>query len=73
MGAIGACNGICYRYKAIRKGTLKRYGDNFKRYTICDIRIMWDGIRCPCCNYKLKVKSQDSKFKKVNEVMLVRY
>lgn len=52
-----ACAGKCNKYKVLnrtREGP--RYGGNHKRCTNCAKYIEWSGLRCPCCNYKLRTK-----------------
>ena len=45
------CKGICIHYK-----TSGRYGDGHKRCQVCNIFIKWEGVRCPCCRYKLRTR-----------------
>ena len=52
------CVGICVRYKASG-----RYDLGHKRCKRCDLFIKWDGLRCPCCRYKLRTKRRNFKFK----------
>ena len=43
------CKGICIRHKASY-----RYATGNKRCQVCEIFIKWNGLRCPCCGYKLR-------------------
>lgn len=60
-----ACKGICGRHKASRPKQGNRYGDpekggdGQKRCIMCEIFIKWDGMFCPCCSYKLRVKPRN--------------
>jgi len=56
------CKGICQKYKAIRdvKG---RYLVGQKRCQICEIFLSFEGLKCPCCSYKLRTKPRKSRFK----------
>ncbi|MDH3339983.1 MAG: hypothetical protein OEL84_01715 [Nitrosopumilus sp.] len=58
------CNGICAKYKSKRKGTHLRYANGEKRCQRCAIFIDWDGIRCPCCSYKLRTRPHFKNTKK---------
>jgi uncharacterized Zn finger protein (UPF0148 family) len=52
------CKGICIRHKA-----LSRYATGHKRCQICELFIKWDGIFCPCCGYRLRLRPRNMKFK----------
>src|SRR3972149_4554502 len=56
------CNNQCLQYKAIKE-TGTRYGIGQKRCQVCDIFINWNGIFCPCCNYRLRSKPRNNKYK----------
>lgn len=45
------CKGICKEYKVSN-----RYKDPENGYCAmgCGIFLRWEGIRCPCCGYKLR-------------------
>ena len=43
------CKGICIRHKASYL-----YATGNKRCQVCEIFIKWNGLRCPCCGYKLR-------------------
>ncbi len=52
------CNGICSKH-AVRKPRPKntgRYESGQKRSSLCEINIIWEGERCPCCGCKLRKK-----------------
>lgn len=54
------CRGICERHRAVKK----RYTDNAKRCTSCNVYVFYDGIKCPCCNTQLRAKRKSKKIKK---------
>jgi hypothetical protein len=54
-----ACKGICIRHKAPVVSNGNRYPTGQKRCQICEIFIKWDGLWCPCCNYRLRMKPRD--------------
>jgi len=58
-----SCNGICHRYKALKSTSTGRYITGQKRCNSCNIFLWWDGLRCPCCNYQLRLRPRSSKFK----------
>ena len=58
------CNNICHRYKAKKPNNIGRYLSGQKRCNACEIYIKWDGLWCPCCNYKLRLTPRSSKYKK---------
>lgn len=58
------CKDICIKHKAIKSKTGSRYTSGQKRCQVCDIFIRWDGLRCPCCGYKLRVKPRSPKYRK---------
>ncbi|MFL6402302.1 MAG: hypothetical protein ACJ71M_02325, partial [Nitrososphaeraceae archaeon] len=40
-----------------------RYRTGHKRCKACDIFLKWDGLRCPCCGYKLRTTQTNIKLK----------
>lgn len=50
------CNGICEKHKPHQKTSLGRYNQGQKRCSYCETYLLWDGIRCPCCNQRLRSK-----------------
>ena len=58
-----SCKGICHRYKINKINGLGRYSTGQKRCNECDIFIKWDGIFCPCCGCRLRLKPRSGKFK----------
>ena len=58
------CRGVCVRHKIgkppYRQG---RYSTGQKRCQICEIFIQWDGLMCPCCSYRLRLKPRNMKSK----------
>lgn len=55
---------MCARYK-VGKPSLGRgrYATGQKRCQTCEIFIQWDGLRCPCCSYRLRLKPRNMKSK----------
>ncbi len=52
------CNGICSKHAVRKPHTTDggRYESGQKRCSFCDIYIIWDGDRCPCCSCILRKK-----------------
>jgi hypothetical protein len=50
------CKGICIRHKASGPISYGRYAIGQKRCQICEIFIKWDGIYCPCCGCRLRIR-----------------
>jgi len=52
------CKGICSNHdvKKLRPGHSGRYESGQKRCSLCEIYIIWDGDRCPCCSCILRKK-----------------
>ena len=59
----GICNGVCIQHKAYKLEEGGRYANGQKRCQCCDIYINWDGIWCPCCNYRLRSKPRNKKYR----------
>jgi len=57
------CNGVCQRYKATGSFYGGRYNNGQKRCQVCVIFIVFSGIWCPCCGYKLRSKPRNKKYK----------
>ena len=51
------CKGICKKYES----AFQIYRKNFKKCNNCNIKIKWDGYRCPCCNGSLRSRSASGK------------
>ena len=58
-----SCNGICNRYRAKKPVYAGRYVTGQKRCNSCEIFINWDGLWCPCCNYRLRQSPRGGKYK----------
>ena len=59
-----ACRGVCAIYKAGKPSLGRgRYATGQKRCQTCEIFIQWDGLRCPCCSYRLRLKPRNMKSK----------
>ncbi len=52
--AISSCRGFCVRYKAIDRVNNSHYQAGNKRCAHCMIFIKYFGLRCPCCNGRLR-------------------
>jgi hypothetical protein len=63
LGMACNCNGVCTRYRAKRLDNGGRYSKGQKRCQRCEIFIKWEGLWCPCCNYRLRTKPRNSKYK----------
>ena len=57
------CKGICVLYKAVSN----HYANGHKRCQQCGIFIKWDGLRCPCCGYKLRTRPRNFSKAKLRE------
>jgi len=57
------CKGICIRHKATKPVGIGRYAAGQKRCQVCSEFIIWEGIWCPCCGYKLRTKPRKSVYK----------
>jgi hypothetical protein len=52
--AISNCRGYCVRYKAVDRVNNSHYQAGNKRCAHCMIFIKYFGLRCPCCNGRLR-------------------
>jgi len=57
------CKEICLRYKARGSISKGRYNNGQKRCQVCDLFIVWSGLWCPCCGYKLRSKPRNKEYK----------
>ena len=48
------CIGKCVEFQARKPTYGKRYELGQKRCQMCDQWVLYDGARCPCCNYRLR-------------------
>ena len=55
------CKGICIRHKAPRPAIGNRYSTGQKRCQVCEIFLKWDGLWCPCCGYRLRMRPRNLK------------
>ncbi|MDH3360980.1 MAG: hypothetical protein OEL56_02235 [Nitrosopumilus sp.] len=58
-----SCNHVCIKYKALMPGNTTRYTAGQKRCNSCGVFLFWDGLRCPCCNNRLRLAPRSSKYK----------
>jgi predicted amidophosphoribosyltransferase len=58
---IMTCKGICIRHKALRSHhhNGNRYSTGQKRCQVCQIFLKWDGLWCPCCGYRLRMRPRN--------------
>ena len=57
------CKGICARYKATTPASRGRYIHGQKRCQICEVFVVFDGLWCPCCGYRLRTKPRNKRYK----------
>lgn len=57
------CKGICKKYKATGSFYGGRYNAGQKRCQVCEIYITHEGLYCPCCGYRLRVKPRNRFYK----------
>lgn len=57
------CKNTCLRHQIFggRRGYKTKDGKVLKYCAVCDIRLIWDGRRCPCCNQILRTRPRDGK------------
>jgi len=56
---IMTCKGVCTRHKAPVVSNANRYSAGQKRCQVCEIFKNWDGLWCPCCNSRLRMRPRD--------------
>lgn len=66
------CNGVCNRYKAQKPTGVGRYATGQKRCQICEVFVKWEGLWCPCCNYRLRGKPRNKVYKEKLREQLVK-
>ena len=68
------CRGLCDKMRGLKPKNGKRYASGQKRCQVCDLFVVCDGLRCPCCNCMLRCKPRHhkSKFKEsfMKEVLI---
>jgi len=52
--AISSCRGRCLQYKAVDRINNSHYQAGNKRCSRCMVFIKYFGVRCPCCNGRLR-------------------
>lgn len=61
------CKGICdSRYGSrgqYRGGSPGLYAKGYKRCSVCCVSLLWDGLYCPCCGYRLRRFSRARKYR----------
>jgi hypothetical protein len=60
------CKGICYRFAAKKPLGGYRFAVGQRPCSVCGIFVdsLLNGIRCPCCNNKLRLNSRNAKSRK---------
>lgn len=60
------CKGICYRFAAKKPLGGFRFAVGQRPCSICGIFVdsLSSGIRCPCCNNKLRINSRNARSRK---------
>jgi len=58
---VNVCIGICTKYKATGFKGHHRYETGQKRCPECEIFMVWEGIRCPCCSVLLRCTPRGNK------------
>jgi hypothetical protein len=68
------CKGICYRFAAKKPLGGYRFAVGQRPCSVCGIFVdsLSTGIRCPCCNNKLRLNSRNARSRK-NRFALPRY
>lgn len=69
------CKGICIRFKANRPTDSNgyRYSAGQKRCQTCQIFMITEGLTCPCCHYKLRLRPRNMKAKaKFRSIKLIQ-
>jgi hypothetical protein len=68
------CKGICYRFAAKKPLGGFRFAVGQRPCSVCGIFVdsLSTGIRCPCCNNKLRLNSRNARSRK-NRFLLPHY
>ena len=53
-----ACKGNCSKHE-YEGSPCGMYKGLVKKCQVCDLFINWEGLRCPCCNYLLRLKPRN--------------
>lgn len=65
------CKSKCDKWKAKKPlPPLTRYSEGQKYCNTCMIFIMWNGLYCPCCNYRLRESPRNSKVKRAHKELM---
>ena len=59
MGA--SCKGICIQMRHSAVPNSKKYEIGLKRCSWCEVFLLTEEIRCPCCKMILRTKSRNKK------------
>ena len=55
-----SCRDICKHVKVKRTKHVSMYAQGFKRCTLCEVYVDWQGKFCPCCGLQLRTKAKAS-------------
>ena len=55
------CNGLCYHYEAQGKVHNYRYKVGQKRCSTCQVYMVIDDAKCPCCKTTLRTKPRSKR------------
>jgi DNA-directed RNA polymerase subunit RPC12/RpoP len=58
-----SCKGICVKYRATKPRGSGRYASGQKRCQRCELFMRWQGLECPCCGFRLRMKPRGSYYK----------
>ncbi|MCV0410183.1 hypothetical protein [Nitrosopumilus sp.] len=57
------CVGKCKEFEVLRSGLERRYKPGHKRCQQCNQWMLYEGVFCPCCNYRLRTRPRCKKYK----------
>ena len=63
------CSGICNDYHTNESSVGGRYTKGQKRCQMCLKWIYYDGVRCPCCNYRLRTRTRSKSGKEKLDIL----
>ena len=62
------CKNLCERFKVLPTPFLPRYSRGYRRCSVCEIWLIYQGKFCPCCGGQLKTKPRHSKHRRRTEM-----
>lgn len=73
------CRGLCQRLhgtKSKKKSSRESYySDEFRERkfcSVCDCKIITDGIECPCCTFRLRTRPRNNNQNRTEQYALIR-